>query len=147
MKVTRYCPFPITKKILQQDMPDWTWEAERESGGFGWRYVGVKTGRSPVSVRACAVLHGPTEDVYTTEWYVTDGKESLPYVIWALRRAVTEPTYSELWENGPDWKQKAGKRPAATDEELDEMELLRAVDHDDRISDGEENLNEHDQYD
>lgn len=58
-------------KTLREHAPGWTWSAER--WGMGWQYRGERDGET-VRVYAVAVLCGPTEDDYSTQWRVDDGR-------------------------------------------------------------------------
>ncbi len=66
---------------LRADAPSWTWKAER--CGMGWQYKGSR-GDDNLTVYAVAVLSGPSEDDYATQWRVDDGKVAETYSMWAL---------------------------------------------------------------
>lgn len=68
--------------FLRFVLPDWEWRAVQT--GFGrWEYVGVL--REEVIVRPYAVLCGPTEDDYATQWRVESGGKSEPFSAFLLR--------------------------------------------------------------
>jgi hypothetical protein len=75
-------PYRLTKRQLKRDAPAWAWFAER--AGFGWRYVGRKDG-ALVVVSAFAVMSGPAEDDYSTQWRVDDGRINQDYSTWIMK--------------------------------------------------------------
>ena len=70
----------ITIRRLRKDAPSWTWTAVR-SGFGGYEYLGSRQDEM-VRVHAVAVLCGPTEDDYSTEWRADDGSVSRHYFGW-----------------------------------------------------------------
>ena len=71
----------ITKATLKKDAPSWHWFANRH--GVGWRYTGIKRGKQ-VRVIPFAVMCGPAEDDYVTQWRVDDGEKTVDYTSWVM---------------------------------------------------------------
>ena len=74
-------PDRITKARLESDAPTWKWTAKHN--GMGWQYIGVKSGDT-VTVKAFAMMCGPAEDDYSTQWRVDDGEKTVDYASWIM---------------------------------------------------------------
>lgn len=67
-------------RTLRENMPRWTWRAERN--GIGWDYRGTLGDRS-VRVYACAVMVG--EDAFESRWAADDGTTSMSLAVFMMR--------------------------------------------------------------
>lgn len=70
---------------LRKDLPDWQWTVER--CGMGYVYHGTR-GQERVRVYAVAMLCGPTEDDFATQWRADDGSQSRSYAAWWMQQSA-----------------------------------------------------------
>ena len=83
----------MSLRSLRAEAPEWSWAAERY--GMGWRYVG-RRGDEHVEVYAVAVMCGPGEDDFETQWRVYDGRTGQSYAAWWCAQAEADAASKEV---------------------------------------------------
>ena len=78
----------LTLKRLRSWHPEWEWTAERN--GFGWNYVGRRAW-SEVRLRAYAMVVGPADDDFATQWRAEEGDHSETFASWSMRNQAKTP--------------------------------------------------------